>query len=231
MTWGGHILVAYLVGAIPFGVIIGWGRGVNVRARGSRNIGATNVGRLLGRPLGLLCFVLDLAKGALPMMGAGLAHGLYDRGLDGGTLFDAPHPETGWWVLLAVAAVLGHVYSPFLGFRGGKGVATAFGAMVVAWPWLTLPALAAGVVWVVALGIFRYVSVASIAAAVAIPVGVLVELVLSTPAMAVRGPVLQQVAGPLGGAMLLAALISWRHRENIGRLRRGEEPRAGSPGT
>ena len=109
------VIGAYLLGAIPFGLLIGRARGVDVRTQGSRNIGATNVGRVLGRKWGYLCLALDILKGFVPTLSAALLL----RG-------DRADPRQQLLVLLvAVAAVLGHVFPVYLGFRGGKGVATS----------------------------------------------------------------------------------------------------------
>jgi glycerol-3-phosphate acyltransferase PlsY len=184
------LLGAYLLGAIPFGFLAGRLRGVDVRRAGSGNIGATNVWRLLGPATGLVVLGLDLAKGALPLL-------LWRLGGRG----------EGWAEgALALAPVLGHVFSPFLRFRGGKGVATAAGAFFSLLPF-TAP-------WGVAFFLipflaFRYVSLGSLSATVAVAA---VALFRASPERSL--PVL-----------LAAGLIFWTHRENIRRLVRGEEPR------
>lgn len=223
LTWGACIGGAYLVGSIPFGVLIGRARGIDIRKHGSRNVGATNVGRVLGRRLGVACFVLDLLKGAVPVLAAGFAGGMIGR--------EPTAPGMGpvviWlWLAVASAAVTGHMASVFLGFDGGKGVATGFGAMLAMWPLLTFPALGALVVWYAVLRLTRYVSLASMLAAVSMPLWYFAWSVpLAGPEIF---PFLAPTAPPLIATTALACLVVWRHRANIGRLRRGEEPRAGS---
>jgi glycerol-3-phosphate acyltransferase PlsY len=223
VTWLLCIVSAYLLGSIPCGVIIGHLKGVDIRQRGSRNIGATNVGRVLGRPLGLLCFVLDVLKGAAPVLAAGLLSGSLNRHAG-----ELPISTMWLWQGVAAAAVLGHTASPWLGFRGGKGVATAFGAMLAMWPLMTFAALFALAVWYLVLRISGYMSVASMAGALSLPVGYLVSIV---PREATAQPLpntleaLGHGSPPLVVTGLLALLVVHRHRANIGRLRRGEEPR------
>jgi len=224
-TWIVCIAAAYLVGSIPFGVIIGRMRGVNIREHGSRNIGATNVGRVLGRKFGAACFALDLLKGAAPVLGAGLVTGVLGRD----PVADGDPATTAWmwwWLAVAAAAVAGHMASVFLGFRGGKGVATSFGAMLAMWPLLTFPALGALVVWYGCLRMTRYVSLSSMTAAISVP------LWYAAGAAPIAGedvlPALAAASPPLFVTGALALLVLWRHRANIGRLRRGEEPKIGA---
>src|ERR1700743_188965 len=114
--------VGYLVGSVPFGLIVGLARGVDPRKAGSGNIGATNVGRLLGGKYFALVFTLDLLKGLLPMVAA---DAVGDRN------FPAPGAaEYGLWLSVGIAAIIGHMFSVFLRFKGGKGVATSAGLIV-----------------------------------------------------------------------------------------------------
>jgi glycerol-3-phosphate acyltransferase PlsY len=143
-------LGSYLLGAVPFGYLVARARGVDILRQGSGNIGATNVGRVLGKRLGLLVFLLDFAKGALPVWLAGLL----------------PQPEELYPhtlpVVAGVAAFLGHLFPVYLRFRGGKGVATGAGVIAVLVPPLTAWVLGA---WAVVLLLTRYVSLASLTAA------------------------------------------------------------------
>src|SRR5262245_15889454 len=145
------VLAAYLVGAVPFGYLVARARGVDIFQHGSGNIGATNVGRVLGRKFGVLVFLLDFAKGALP---AAVAAGLAGRA---GNL-----PPDTLPVAAGLAAFLGHLFPVYLRFHGGKGVATGAGVVAVLLP---LPAAGALVAWVVVLCLTRYVSLASVVAA------------------------------------------------------------------
>ncbi|MBM4112343.1 MAG: glycerol-3-phosphate 1-O-acyltransferase PlsY [Phycisphaerae bacterium] len=210
--WAACALVAYLLGSIPFGVLLGQWRGVDVREHGSRNIGATNVGRVLGRRWGYLCFLLDAAKGAVPVAAAGELGGTLGRSADelGSSALLA-------WLAVPAAALAGHMASPFLGFKGGKGVATGFGALVGFWPLLAFPALAAIGVWIVVLAVGRIVSLASIVAALSLPIGVLVA-----------GGVSSESWPLVAAASVLALLVVIRHRSNLSRLLRGQEPRIGA---
>jgi acyl phosphate:glycerol-3-phosphate acyltransferase len=193
-------VTAYLIGAIPFGYLVARLRGVDILSHGSGNIGATNVGRILGRRFGILVFLLDFAKGALPVLAAGAI-----------TAGDLP---PAWpQVTAGVAAFLGHLFPVYLRFRGGKGVATGAGVVAVLVPG---PTAGAALAWLAVVAASRYVSLASLAAAVTLCV---LRLTL-TP---------EPLAGPNGvvtGFCLLAAtLVAARHRANIGRLLRGNENR------
>ena len=220
IQWSACILGAYLVGSIPFGVLIGLSRGIDIRQHGSKNIGATNVGRVLGRRFGILCFALDFLKGAAPVAAAGFINGVIGRDAD--QLLTA---QMWFWLAVAVAAVAGHMCSIFIGFKGGKGVATAFGTLAAMWPLLTIPALGALVVWYATLRITRYVSVASMLGSLSIPVW---YLIWSIPPKADNlADHLVHASPPLIVTAVLALLVVYKHRENIRRLRRGEEPQVG----
>jgi len=202
-------LVAYVVGSTPFGVIIARTRGVDLRKCGSGNVGATNVGRVLGRPMGFLCFFLDVAKGLLPV----LAAGLWLRSASGRP---SALEQT---ILLGVGcgAILGHVFSFYLRFHGGKGVATSLGVVLGVYPYFTWPGLAALGVWIAVTLISRYVSLGSICAAA----GFVVFFAIFNHAR--LGAV-----WPLGAfAAVMATLIVARHRTNIVRLLAGTENRIG----
>ena len=185
-------IVSYLLGSVPSGFIIGTLSGVDVRQTGSGNIGATNVARVLGKRLGLLTLLADMAKGFLPVIVAQKL-GMSDIAV----------------ALITTAAFLGHLYPLFLKFRGGKGVATAFGGLLALAPPATL-------ILIIAFGIAflcsRAVSAGSVAAAVAAPFAF---WVLSYP------PTFVALAALLGGMVIL------RHRDNIKRLLAGTEPRFG----
>jgi len=193
---------SYLLGSVPFGLLIGLARGVDIRQTGSRNIGATNLARALGRKWGLVAFGLDFSKGLVPVLVA-----LY---------VESSHPAAvslspaGWLAPgMGLAATLGHVCPLFLRFRGGKGVATTFGAMAgLAW----LPTILGAALWLVLYVLTRTVSIASVAAGAAVPI--LVAALERDRA----GYVGIQVV-----SALVAALIVVRHRSNIARLMRGEE--------
>ncbi|MEX0654944.1 MAG: glycerol-3-phosphate 1-O-acyltransferase PlsY [Phycisphaeraceae bacterium] len=208
-TWGLWFAVAYLAGSLPFGLLIGRWQGVDLRAAGSGNLGATNVGRVLGRKWGLVCFALDAAKGLGPVLGYGLASGMVGGEADGALRALA-------WLSVAAAAMVGHVFPVWLKFKGGKGVATGLGALLGVWPTLTLPAAVAALVWLGTVRRTGYVSLASMLAAVSLPVlAVLSGLMFDRPA--------GEVAVYAAVTAALAGLVVLRHRSNIARLRAGTE--------
>jgi len=206
------LLLAYLCGSIPFGVLIGRAKGIDIRQAGSGNVGATNVARLLGRTWGIACFVLDVLKGLAPVLAAGFAFACFGRALTAG--------QTWLWLAVGAATVLGHVFPVWLGFRGGKGVATGLGAVLGYWPTVTLAAAAALLTWLIAAAVWRYVSLASIIAAALLPLYVLL-------AARLMGMAASAVAPFVLVTLLLALLVIWRHRTNIVRLRAGTESKIG----
>ncbi|MEM8756243.1 MAG: glycerol-3-phosphate acyltransferase [Planctomycetota bacterium] len=217
----GLLVAAYLIGAIPFGLMIARSRGVDILSVGSGNIGATNVGRVLGRQFFYLCFVLDVLKGLLPTLAFGLLTGV------------AASPAAAdlwWWLAAMIAPVLGHMFSPFLGIRGGlrggKGVATGLGSMLGLFPILTLPAGVGLLVYLASVKLSRYVGVASCLAAASLPVTVLVLRRLS-PAEAPTAWTDAWPAAVVTG--LLAVVVIIKHRGNLSRTLRGTEPRVGDP--
>ncbi len=216
--WLLWIVLAYLVGSIPFGVLIARSRGIDIRAHGSKNIGATNVGRVLGKRFGMTCFALDLAKGAGPVLGSGAAMNVL-----GVPVAELSTASLWCWLAVAAASIAGHLASIFLRFAGGKGVATSFGAMAAMWPVLTWPALAAMIAWLMTVKTTRYISLASIVAAVVLPLTLIVLVAMSGGGtMTAR---LLHAAPPILISAGLSSLVIFRHRANIGRLLRGEEPR------
>jgi acyl phosphate:glycerol-3-phosphate acyltransferase len=204
---------AYLVGSIPFGLMVGKLKGVDPRTAGSGNIGASNVGRLLGRKFFVMVFLLDLLKGLLPMLLAGRV--LQGTGQEARTYFV--------WLLVGFAAIVGHMFSVFLGLKGGKGVATSSGVLLGLFPYFTIPGSLALLAWVVVLRATRYISVASMVAAILFPIAyVMIALVSGWPVFREQLPL-------LGFAVLVAAMIVYKHRSNIARLRAGTEPRYDAP--
>jgi glycerol-3-phosphate acyltransferase PlsY len=152
------IAAAYLLGSIPFGLIIARAHGIDLRSVGSGNIGATNLARAVGKPWAYLCFALDAAKGLVPMAAAAAFYRVEPSAFNLATALAA-----------GAAAVAGHVLPVFAGFKGGKAVATSFGVALGFWPYYTLCAAVAFAVWVLVLLVWRYVSAASIAAAAVFP--------------------------------------------------------------
>jgi len=191
------LLAAYVIGSFPTAYLVGKANGVDLRTVGSGNLGATNVFRTLGWKWGLLVYLADGSKGALPVLVLPAVIGA----------------ATGWpWgVVFGLVAILGHVRPVFLmGKGGGKGVATASGVFIALAP---LPALCAIVGFVIVVAMTRYVSLGSLVGAVILPVALWLQQRAITPLVIVSAAV--------------GAFVFWTHRENIGRLRRGEERRVG----
>ena len=195
------LALSYLSGSIPFAAIAGRLRGVDLRKQGSGNLGATNVFRVLGWKVGLLVFLADALKGALPVLF------LPPR------ILDARDPIV-WAIACGVAAIAGHVRPVFLKLRrGGKGVATAAGVFFALAPVPMVVTFAVFVVVVLATG---YVSLGSMLSAIVLPALLLVTLGPRSPLFLVSA--------------VIALFVFWTHRANIGRLRRGEEHRFGRGG-
>lgn len=204
-------LAGFVCGSLPFGLWIARAKGVNIRAHGSGNIGATNVWRVMGRGPGMLCFTLDVLKGLVPSLSAGVLLGTI-----GG---EGVAPESAVWLHVGtgVAAILGHMFTPLAGFKGGKGVATAFGALLGVWPVMTVAVLLALAAWIVVFKVGRMVGIASVIAAGIVPLAV-AGLGYVDPSLRWRTP-------HLVVAIVLAALVIWKHRGNIKRTLAGTEPR------
>ena len=197
------LVLAYVAGSIPAAYIAGKvTRGIDLRQHGSGNLGATNVYRVLGAKVAVVVLLFDAAKGAVPVLW--FPRLIAPPVSDAGTL-------TLWAIGFGIAAIIGHVRPVFLLWKGGgKGVATAsgvFGALAPAAIAITL------LVWLGVLVISGYMSLASLAGAVVLPVALAVMGGLRSPLFAV--------------SIVVAAFVFWTHRSNIGRLRRGEEPRFG----
>jgi glycerol-3-phosphate acyltransferase PlsY len=206
-------VLGYLLGAIPCGYLVARAKGVNIFAVGSRSPGATNVRRVLGRGPGNLVFFLDALKGAAASAWGLLAYGGGRINYDLGewNMNPSGHVAGAGLVLLGItgliAAMIGHSFSCFTGFKGGKGVATGTGGLLVIMP---LSALIGGAIWILVFLITRYVSLASIIAAASLPVSTWLEGL---------SPVIT------GLAAVIAAFVIVRHRANIQRLLHGTENR------
>ena len=195
MLFAFGILGSYLLGSVPTSYVVGrWIAGKDLRQHGSKNLGATNVYRVLGLQYAIPVAIVDVAKGVVPV-----------------ALF-APHVGSGPWVpvTLGAAAVFGHVFSAFLKFRGGKGVATASGAVLALAPTALAVSL---VVWVAVVTLTGYVSVASVLGALVFPVAVWFAM--------------PEDMYMFGAGLVLAAFIVFTHRTNIRRLALGVENRFG----
>ncbi len=200
------LLAAYFLGAVPFGLLIAGAHGIDLRKVGSGNIGATNLARALGKKWAYFCFVLDFAKGLLPILAAVFFLG----DIQGAAAL---------WARLAVgcAAVVGHIFPVYLRFKGGKGVATSFGVAIGLWPYYTLCAGVVLLIWIIVILIWRYVSLASLVASVAFPVVLVLSITL------IPGWKMAQLWPLLIVAIFIPVLVFIRHRENISRLLTGTE--------
>ena len=196
----------YLCGALPFGYWAGKMKGIDIRQHGSGNIGATNVIRVLGKGIGIPVFLLDMLKGWLPVF---LASGwMAATGAE-------PQMVSTAKVIGGFAAVLGHMFTFFLSFKGGKGIATMSGVLVG----MSLAGFIGGwIAWLVFYFATKYVSLASLAAAVAVPTGMAVQMMREGRWDFVM----------LGFGLAVMVLVFWRHRPNIQRLLAGTENRAGA---
>ncbi|MHC4587505.1 MAG: glycerol-3-phosphate 1-O-acyltransferase PlsY [Planctomycetota bacterium] len=197
------VIGAYLLGSIPFGLLIAKAHGKDLRSIGSGNIGATNVSRALGRKWAYVCFVLDVLKGMIPMLvimfiakPAGVVMLLL-------------------WLVVGCAAIVGHIFPIYLKFKGGKGVATSFGIALGLWPYYTICALFAIAIWAVVVLIWRYVSLASILGSVSFPVVLILTIILKP------GWDLFTLWPLLVTATAIPLMVIIRHRENIKRLLAG----------
>ncbi|MCI0450881.1 MAG: glycerol-3-phosphate 1-O-acyltransferase PlsY [Candidatus Latescibacteria bacterium] len=192
-------LGAYLVGGIPFSYIAGkLAKGIDLREHGSGNLGASNTYRILGGRIALAVLILDIAKGLAPVVVAGR--------------FDPYGAEPYHAIAAAAGAILGHLFSPYLRFSGGKGIATSAGAFAGLAPWAFLCALT---VFAIVFAARRIVSLASLAAAVTLPIAVFVAPGLG---LGNRQASVQWVT------ILVMLVVVWKHRGNIRRLRAGTEP-------
>lgn len=205
------IPIAYVLGSIPFGLLVGFWRGIDVRKQGSGNIGATNVGRLLGGKFFALVFILDLLKGLIPTLTAAL---ILRRNTASPSVLDYL-----LWLLVGFAAIAGHMFSVFLRFKGGKGVATSTGVILGVFPYFTGATAIGILVWLVLFKLTRYVSVASMLGTAAFAVAfVVIGLLCHWPILGTQFPLLVF-------SLLIVAMIVWKHRGNIARLRAGTEHR------
>lgn len=211
------LLFAYLIGSIPFGYLIAKGQGIDIRTKGSGNIGATNVWRVMGKKFGLPCFVLDVLKGLVPsaVVGVLIAQGLLAT-LDVTT-------QTVVWLGVALASVIGHMFPVWLTFKGGKGVATSFGALLGIFPIFTCATLIALITWLISVKISRMVGISSCIAAIVLS-SVVLALHLLRPGHGLDASILH-----VAFAWSLAIVVIIKHRGNLARTFAGTERKIGAP--
>jgi len=232
-------LAAFALGSIPFGVIIARSKGINIREHGSGNMGATNVFRVVGKGPGLLCFLLDVLKGAIPVLFAVNLLGI--EGKDPLTQFHLLEEIRNYYpsskqnfvqfihIITGLCAILGHNFSPFVGFKGGKGIATSAGVFIALMPIATLIVIG---IWVAITFITRYVAIGSVVAAIALPLvtfwGMWHHKVDNTDPASLS----LWESGTYNKSLLIfsifaGALAVYKHRSNIQRLMNGTEHRFG----
>ncbi|MBK1790170.1 glycerol-3-phosphate 1-O-acyltransferase PlsY [Persicirhabdus sediminis] len=225
------LIASFLLGSIPFGLIIAKSKGINIREHGSGNIGATNVLRVVGKKYGISCFILDFFKGFTPTVIAAAVFLIEGEqpliaipALESfATTYTADQRSLAQTliILTGLLSILGHNYSPWVGFKGGKGIATSAGVLVGLLPWPAITILV--LVWVILFFTTKYVSVASIGAAISVPIvciygsyahGKIADGTWNIPLFIF--------------ALVIAALATWRHKSNIQNLINGTEHRFGS---
>ncbi len=207
-----YIVAAYLIGSVPFGYIAGRLNGVDLREHGSRNIGATNAVRVLGKGWGIPVFFMDFLKGFAPL--------LYMKYHLGGELAAFSPADMGWFLGVMFAVIMGHTFTCFLKFKGGKGVATTGGCLFAMSPWVGGAAL---LFWIGSMIITRYVSFSSIMAGVGMMLAAGIELWCHDGAYSAADYMV------LGLLLLILVLVTWKHRANIVRILNGTEPKAFAP--
>ena len=186
-------VIGFFVGALPFGFIVSKLRGIDIRKKGSGNIGFTNVFRVVGKMEGIVVLILDVSKGLLPVLLLNKYYGYY------------------YGMIAGVSAMLGHIFTPFLKFKGGKGVATGLGVFIGLAPF---SALFAFVVWLIVVSVSRYISLGSITAAIALPLFIFFSRFI------VRD---EYNIFLLIFTILVCLLVIILHRSNIKRLIKGKE--------
>ena len=200
------MIAAYLLGSVPFGLLLAKAHGKDLRTIGSGNIGATNVSRALGKKWAYLCFALDLMKGLLPMLTAQFL------------VSDSPTAGEFWlWLCVGCSAVIGHIFPLYLKFKGGKGMSTSLGVMLGLFPYYTLSGAIAFIVWAICVYIWRYISLGSIIGAIALPTSLVISIIINKNWQFANLWPLVIVA------IFLTLLVIVRHAENIKRLIEGSE--------
>ena len=204
----GITLFSYLCGSISFAFLAGKLKGIDLREHGSKNVGATNAGRVLGRHFFFIVFFLDVLKGFIPTFIAGQI--LFQKDI-------SPQASFALWLLVGFAAIAGHNWPCFLKFKGGKGVSTSLGVTLAIYPYYTFPGLLGLACWIVLVKISGYVSLGSVIAAIAFLLGYITLLIsLPTWKCSEQWPM-------IAFAILMTALLVGRHASNIVRLKDGTE--------
>jgi len=201
------IIVSYLIGSVSFALIIAKAHGINLRSVGSGNLGATNLARACGKKWAYICFLLDALKGFIPTFAA--------------KFFIIPDsadaPVLALWLIVGVAAMLGHIFPFYLKFKGGKGVATGFGVVMGIWPYCTIPAIIVFALWAAVVLVWRYISLGSVVAAAVFPIlMIILTAVLKNWHFNVLWPLIL-------AAIALCSLVIFLHHSNLKRILAGTE--------
>jgi glycerol-3-phosphate acyltransferase PlsY len=204
-----YIVAGYLIGSVPFGYLAGKLNGIDLREHGSCNIGATNAVRVLGKAWGIPVFVMDFLKGFVPL--------LCMKNHLGGELAAFSPADMGWFLGMMFALILGHTFTCFLKFKGGKGVATTGGCLFALSPWV---GAAATLFWLGSMVVTRYVSFSSIMAGVGMMLAAGIELWWGDGNYSAADYMV------LGLLLLILVLVTWKHRANLVRIVNGTEPKA-----
>ncbi len=201
------LIISYLIGSISFAMLIAKAHGVDLRKIGSGNLGATNLSRACGRNWAYVCFALDVLKGFAPVIAVKIF-----------AIPDSPTPEIFCaWLAVGVAAIIGHMFPVYHGFKGGKGVATSFGVVLGVWPYLTIPGIIAFALWAIIVLIWKYISLASVVAAALFPV------ILIAFTAAIKNWHFKNIMPLIIVAVVLCSLVIYLHRSNIKRILAGTE--------
>jgi len=202
------IIISYFVGSISFALLIAKLHGVDLRAIGSGNLGATNLSRACGKKWAYVCFFLDVLKGFVPAIAAKELL----------NISNSPSAAVlAVWLAVGIAAILGHIFPFYLKFKGGKGVATSFGVALGIWPYYTIPSIMVFALWAVIVLIWRYISLASVIAAAVFPVVMIIfTMTLASWNFNTLWPLILM-------AVILCSLVIFLHRDNIKRLIDGTE--------
>ena len=209
------IIGSYLLGSVPFGLLIARLHGKDLRSIGSGNIGATNVSRALGKKWACVCFCLDVLKGLIPMIIAGFVL----------------QPITNMpvkfviWIIVGTMAVVGHIFPVYIRFKGGKGVATSLGIGLGVWPYYTVVGIITFAIWIICVLTWRYISLASMIAGICFPI-LLIGLTLARQSWK-----FVELWPLMVVALLIPLLLIIRHKDNIKRLIAGTEDKISSRAT
>jgi glycerol-3-phosphate acyltransferase PlsY len=201
------IIASYLIGSISFALVIAKAHGIDLRKVGSGNLGATNLARACGKKWAYICFFLDMLKGFAPTLSAKFI--IISAQTDAFSLF--------LWMVIGAAAILGHVFPFYLGFKGGKGVSTSFGVVLGIWPYYTIPGIIAFFIWAIVVLIFKYISLGAVVTAAVYPF-TMIALTAS-----LKNWYFSDLWPLIVAAVVLCSLVIFLHRQNISRLLAGTE--------